>query len=135
MVLDSSSLAATAWHEGEFKNDNIIVEMIQQENNEYRMSNKYYQKRANILSKTDKFNQNIIKEKKDTPTGLLSYNGFKVQSIINVIKAKNSYTKDNGSYCRKKDLEDLINLKNSNFNLDICRSKRSNSVKKSAFGK
>jgi len=63
---------------------------------------------------------NIILEKSDTPKSLLNWDGFKIQSIQNVINAKNSYiitTKSGNEYLRKKDIEDLMNYKESNFNL------------------
>lgn len=69
----------------------------------------------------------IIVENSIIPTNLLYYRYgcsdimYKVQNIYNIIEAKNSYKiKSNENplikYIRGKDLEDFIDLKNSNFN-------------------
>ncbi len=70
---------------------------------------------------------NIIKELVSPPDDLLyvrvpNGNFFPVQRVDNVIKAKSSYLRDSDSkesssaYARKKDMYDLIELKNKNFN-------------------
>lgn len=68
----------------------------------------------------------IIVENESTPKVLLFVDVFnhkvKVQSISNIVKAKSSYIKHldsrgSSEYYPKKDISDLLNLKNSNFNL------------------
>lgn len=74
----------------------------------------------------------IITETEPTPQNLLYYRYghsdklLQIQSIENVIKAKLSYKFERQSdsrdrsltkYMRSKDLEDLLDLKNSNFNV------------------
>lgn len=74
----------------------------------------------------------IIEKDKEIPSGLLTVkiNGitFPVQSIDKVIEAKASYRFHSddvnlSNYVREKDLKDLLDLKNDNFNLNPPTSK------------
>jgi len=72
---------------------------------------------------------NILIERKPLPTNVLFYEYkpgqmFRIQNIETVLEAKLSYKTDvhvvGGGlkkYSRTKDIEDMIDLKNSNFNL------------------
>lgn len=72
------------------------------------------------------YKMDIIIENKPTPKNLLFVDIFnhkvKVQSISNIVEAKSSYVKfldfrGSSEYYSKKDIFDLLDLKNSNFNL------------------
>lgn len=63
----------------------------------------------------------ILEKEIEKPQNLLLFHihtcfTIPIQSIENVIAAKNSYTLKEHTYRRSKDMEDLIDLKNKNFN-------------------
>lgn len=83
-----------------------------------------YHNQRSVKVERDGFVLDILIEDKHTPDNLLLYQYndwyFKVQNIKEVIDAKRSYSyqdETRGGYIREKDVRDIFDLKQANFNL------------------